>query len=227
MNPVVLLVTHERIYITAKNIESILKQSTVPKIVLVCSTSIEYKTYTDSYPEVTVIQAPNKPLGLKFQAGVEVARKFKPNPLIITGSDDILEKDYIAHVCRLLEQGYHFIGLKKWYVYDQRKNKMHLFNYNTQQCLGGGRAYSAELLEKMRYEIFDSTRIRHLDDLGYFSMLKSRMKRIEIEEPFILSVKGDWVTMNPIEKMLGHTNCKPVQFKQSVKEIFHQFNYHV
>src|SRR5688572_21147867 len=197
INPVVLICSHERVDITTQNIKSLLDQSVKPLIVLVVSRQIELLHYTKTFPEIIVTAKGNRPLC--------------PNPLIITGSDDILGRDYIRNSIKLMQQGYHFIGLRRWFVYDPKSKKAFLFDYKPEIPLGGGRVYSGWLLEKINYDLFDTKQEKHLDNKGWLSVKKQKnivVTDIDKYGLYIVAVKGKWQTMNPLQNHFGHPNTK-------------------
>lgn len=208
--PVVLIASHDRLEITGQNIASLNQQVPRPEIVLIVSEEYEYLYFVDRFPNLHVYNFPNNPLGAKWQFGVNRCRDLGANPLIITGSDDVLGRDYIKNALKLLDQGFQFIGLRRWFVYDPGKGKAYLFDYNPQQPLGGGRVYTAKLLEKFGWQIFESKE-KHLDDRGW-KIAKSEknilVTDIDSKGLYIIAVKGAWETMNPLAKHFGHPNTK-------------------
>src|SRR5690349_9966735 len=117
MKPTVLICTHRRIEITDFNIESLLKQTVAPKIVLVVSDMDEYHFFSAKYPQVFTCRYPNMPLGGKWDYGVQIARTLGADPLIILGSDDILGENFIENCTKLADDGHHFIGLQRWFIH--------------------------------------------------------------------------------------------------------------
>lgn len=198
MHPVVLIATHERIDITTRNIELLKKQTKVPHIVVVATEKKERWHYMNM--GVEVIDAPNSPLGKKWQAGV----KRDSNPLIICGSDDILAPDYVEKACTLVREGYDMIGVTSWYVYDQVRKDLWLASY-INKCtdfpLGAGKVISASLLSKMKYNVFNQALNKNLDTTSFSEAERHRVKIKLIRTPEVLSVKGRWATLNPMEKL--------------------------
>lgn len=222
MNPVVLIATHQRIEITFRNIKSILNQSIVPKIVLVCSDTKEAAFYGVEFPSIDVHITDNQPLGAKWQHGVNQARLLKPNPLIITGSDDLLGQNFVQHVCETIDRGYEFIGFQRWHVVNGKT--CYLFDYTPKMpdFPLGARAYSKRMLEAIKYRLFDVVKDKHLDDHGWnrakASGLKYLLTRASDMFP-IYSIKGDWPVLNQFERMLNSPNCrllKQWEFDESV-----------
>jgi hypothetical protein len=221
VNPYVLIATHERLSITKRNIECLLACNV--GVILVVSDSGERHLFRSLFKNISVLQCENAPLGKKWQAGVMKASELGADPLIINGSDDILCPEFFDHTSQLLSEGYDFIGLKSWYVYDL-KNIFH-FEYQASMPLGGGRVYSKRLLHKINYDLFDTSRNRLLDDRGWHSVHKNGLKKIILNKPLILSVKGEWTSMNPVSKMFNHPNAKLIESIFDPKPILKKFNY--
>lgn len=218
MNPVVVIATHERIEITTKNVFTLLAQKVVPLIILVTSHAPEAYKYRRIFAahalKIKILIHPNSPLGAKWQVGVDEARRQKADPLIINGSDDILGRDFIGMAIEGLDYGYDFIGLKQWAVFNPRADEAYVFNYKNFMPLGGGRVYSKTLLEIIDYNLFDTSKARHLDDRGWNSIQSTGLMLLPNAEQYgfgILSVKGDWPVMNPLDKMFGHKNAELVE----------------
>lgn len=212
--PVVLMATHQRVEITSKNIELLLKQDV--RIVLVVSLNTELEYYK-KYP-ITVVLKENRPLGSKWQHGVMVAHKLQPNPLIILGSDDILHPDYLPKIEKLLEK-YDFIGLTSWFTYDHRDGRLFKCNYtnrNKDFPIGSGKAFSLNLLNAMRWKVFDSTADRRLDDMS-FRMANNHCANMHlIDEPLVLAYKGNWPVMNEVRAYLKSPNIKYEKADKSI-----------
>lgn len=219
-NPVVLMATHQRIDITSKNIEIILKNEV--NIVLVVSLQSELE-YFKKYP-ITVVLKENKPLGAKWQHGVNVAFKFRPNPLIILGSDDIPHKDYFDRIKELMGiKEYDFIGFTSWFTYDVKEGRLFRCKYvnrNRDFPIGSGKAFSYDILCKMRWKLFDSTRDRQLDDLSVKVLSNQNARSLIVDEPLILAYKGSWPVMNEVRAYLKSPNIK---FEKADKSILNEF----
>jgi hypothetical protein len=215
MNPVVLIATHQRIEITTRNIESLLRQSVKPEILLICSTESECHHWFHQYEihkQLTVLTCPNKPLGQKWQLGVSLMEEnYSPNPLIITGSDDILGDGFIKNACRLVEEGNHFIGLRGWWQHKDGKGYYCKYLTKDNLPIGGGRIYSDEMLKAINYQVFDPTKDRHLDEYGWDNARKSGLKCLVLDHPekeglSIHAIKGEWQCLNPFT--LKHKNIR-------------------
>lgn len=171
------------------------------QVVLVVSNEFEEYYYKHRYPDVVVLFAKNSPLGAKWQYAVAHAKNLDHTHFIITGSDDLLSKDFIQ---KAVAANVDMYGLKSWYITDGEN--LYLFDYMPKQPLGGGRCYSREFLERIGYQLFDTGRERLLDDKGFEVSAGANVRFVN--EPEILAVKGPWETMNPLQITLKHRNAR-------------------
>lgn len=208
---IVLICTDRREEITTANIKSLCLQKPAIDIVLVVSDPKEIRYYASlCLPNMTIVAHANRPLGTKFQRGVDIAKKMKPKFLVILGSDDILGKDFIKNADRMISSGTHFIGLKQWFIYHQET--LFLYQYRPEIPLGT-RVYSYEMMDKMGGKLFDEGRDRLLDDFGFNAAKKTGLKmhimtNVMGTGMYVISVKGDWPMLNPYSKMKDHPNCE-------------------
>lgn len=203
--PVVVIATHGRKEITTLNIKTLKDQSIIPQIVVVCSDQDEFRYYKEL--GVTVLLEPNRPLGRKWQIGVNIAYNMGANPLIIVGSDDLLSKGYIKRALEKLKEGFHFVGCTAWYSYDVKSMTTYqsiYTNLNKDFPIGSGKVYSRLILDACRAKIFDVNAEKKLDDLGHKNSVK--FNQFLIRTPEILAVKGRWTTLNPVDKYIGARN---------------------
>lgn len=153
----------------------------------------------------------NRPLGGKWQQGINVAKSIKADPVIILGSDDTINPEFITNAIKLLNQGYHFIGLRRYQVLHNKT--LYQFDYKPIMPLGGGRVYSAELLNSIKWQLFEQ-KDKHLDDFGWKQVIKSKkhallVTDIERNGLYITAIKGQWVMLNPFNPK--HPNLKLVK----------------
>jgi hypothetical protein len=196
MSPVVVIATHQRLAVTTANIKSLFPYT----VVLVVTDINEAEIYRDM-DNVLVVIASNNPLGAKWQAGVDFAKQIPHSHIVITGSDDILAKGYIEEG---VATGSHFVGLRQWYVYQDKKLYHLEYLAANGLPLGGGRIYSKKILERYGYRLFDTGANKLLDDRGW--ILARRHNPLVLNGPRILAVKGDWPVMNPLD--LQHRNVR-------------------
>ena len=224
LNPVVVIATHKRVEITKKNIQLLLKQKC--KIVLVVSDDKESSYFYHEFPEIKVCFKPNNPLGSKWQFGVDQAREFDPNPLIICGSDDILSRDFINNSLKKIAGGWDMVGLTEWYTFDEVNNRLYKMKYkgpNQFTPIGSGKCISKSLLEKMSYKLFDMSASKKLDDMTFAKAKINRAKVFLNGDLYVMAVKGNWHSMNPVKAYL---TCKNISYEEiPVEEIKTHFDY--
>lgn len=214
-NPVVVIATHMRKVITSRTIEQLQKGSVVPHIILVCSRYDEYQYYSEKFEQLTVIINRNEPLGEKWHVGARCAAKhFKADPLIILGSDDLLNTQYVQDISNMMRRfKVDFIGINQWWLLDEKTDTLYLMEYAKKDFpLGGGRAYSQKLLQQLDFTVFDAKKFKHLDDFGWHAAKNSGLPYMMLQEAttkglHIVSIKGDWQTMNSAEAILKAKSC--------------------
>lgn len=184
---------------------------------MIVSDSDEYVYYKNMDLGISIVNAPNEPLGLKWQAGVERCKGAEA--LIICGSDDILGPGFIEQSIQLLNEGNHFIGLRSWYQHYEGKAYLCQYLAKENIPIGGGRVFSSEMLRKLRYTLFDSQRNKHLDDLAWISVKQSGLKALLLQYPnmqrmYIHAIKGNWQMLNPFT--LKHKNIRLMRTEQAM-----------
>ncbi len=153
----------------------------------------------------------NLPLGAKWQTAIKLAGKLFTSKLFcISGSDDLLSESLVENIIKknaATKNKYDLYGTYNWSVLDISKSNNQFFNsnyINPIMPLGAGRFYTQKYLKKVNYEIFDGSMNFHLDDRGFYDLLKNKGK-LKIydgslnESRPLISIKGDWVSINAIE----------------------------
>lgn len=210
--PVIVIATHNRTEITKSLLESLKNTHNNLQVVLVYTKSIERKYYESlNHTFLHLVNSPNNPLGNKWQAGVRQARVLNPDCLIILGSDDRINDEFIANAYRLLDKGYHFIGLRRYSII--HRHKKYLIDYKPIMPLGGGRVYSRQMMEAIDWHLF-LAKERHLDDYGWLQVVKSGLKAICITDTEkygmeITAIKGAWPMLNPFNP--NHPNLRIIK----------------
>jgi hypothetical protein len=164
-----------------------------------------------------------RPLGNKWQALVTIAKFLDLSHLIITGSDDLLHKDFLKHI----DPSAALNGVQQWYIYEPERKQLYHFEYKAKQCLGGGRVYSRAFLDSINWQLFDTTQDRLLDDMGWIKAAATGSVNI-IHKPLILAVKGPWPCMNPLKQTLKHPNARLLKMwkgSEAVRIIREEFGY--
>lgn len=180
--------------------------------VLACSSDVDFEfacRLREEYGQVAVCKVSNRPLGRKWQVAVETARTLKPEFLVITGSDDIISRDYITKNLAIMRDQalgrVAYAGPRKWYIAAAGDDGVDVFSVaytnSHRMTLGAGRIYAAWFLDQVRWEIFDRRLNRRLDDKGHALVVaRDELAYVTtVDDGFVLSVKGDWQLLNSIQ----------------------------
>lgn len=111
--------------ILKKCINSIKNQTESCIILGICSTISDYNFLINN--NISAILTFNKPLGMKYQFGMEFSKIYYPKNVIIMGSDDIMTLNYIEQINRYIDD-YDVVGLKYWKM--THNNINYLVEYN-------------------------------------------------------------------------------------------------
>lgn len=196
------------------NIETLCKQTLVPAIVLVASSQEDVdfcEKIRVTHRNVFFVIHQNYPIGGKWQAGVDYARKLGVKGLMILGSDDMLSLGYVKECFSKIDMGlgssgngFDLIGKRSWYIYDLNTNLYFLeYTEGVTVFLGGGKMFSKNFLDKVDWHIFREFRPFHLDEQGYL-LVKTQGNSIGLvsDQEFILSIKGPWEVLNKTSDIL-------------------------
>ena len=152
-----------------------------------------------------VFTHPNEPLGAKWQRTIDEARKLEPDYLIITGSDDVLLGDTTALAETM--RGMDMLVFTAWTIFDGSKHwkaKYNALRSTHKPPIGGGRVYSRALLDRMRWQLFDTVKRIHMDDYGWQNALRcgAKILRGDTHEGIdIIALKGPWQQLNSFQRL--------------------------
>jgi len=112
-------------------------------------------------PGWTYQQFPNRPLSDKWDAGAKLLRTKNVDAMMIFGSDDFLNAEYIEAAADALRKGAKYAMPKSLYFFDAKEKK-------AMYCpvigrVGGGRALSRNLLDRMHWEPWERGYQRNID----------------------------------------------------------------
>ena len=193
---------------------------------------LQLKQLKLKYPNVFITHHQNYPMGGKWQAGVDYARKLNVSGLMILGSDDLLSLNYFKTCYSEIDGGLgssgvgvDLIGSRRWLIYDINK-KLYELEYlpSVPIFLGGGKMFSKYFLDSVNWKIFRKYRHMHLDEYGYAQVKKfSNNIKIISKDNFILSVKGNWELINSTAQILkAKHRISSINITKNTKEIFNQ-----
>jgi hypothetical protein len=194
---------YQRPLITMKTIE-LLKQQTHPlfKIVLVGSTNLDKTTAIKT--GVDFLQYENKPLSNKWQAGIEYARQFDPDAILINGSDSWLSTNWCSVTKKYIEKGFDMVGKTQFYScrLDPGQTIMVIskeYKYR-KDPVGAGRLISKKILDKMQWKLFPKGYNSSLDGESYKKLVghKANIKILNNQDEIIvMGVKANtWPALN-------------------------------
>ncbi len=230
---------HEILELVVTELATLGDQGHSLAIFLTCSNDEDFafaRQLREKLPYIGVRFCPNRPLGRKWQAAVDFARPFRPGHLLVTGSDDLVSCDYLVHAMDLLAAGgpaggFEFAAPASWFLYDidsrsQSRGTLWEIAYRNSvaQPLGAGRVYSARLLDRIDWVLFDETLEVGLDTFGYDQIMDAQAATVLIpaSKGVVLSVKGAWQAMESTEKILSvpTIQSRPCDFEK--ERFFHK-----
>ncbi|TLS76040.1 hypothetical protein FE236_07865 [Mariprofundus erugo] len=196
-------------------------------LVLACSNEEDVAVamgLRQNYKRIGVVRCDNQPLGNKWHIAVECARKLSPKAIMITGSDDLVSSDYLVNNFNILMQdpfgGLGMVGPRVWYVADLTLGLDQLTIWRVAYCnekhlmpLGAGRMYKATYLDTVDWKIFERNWPSMLDDKGYYDVLANDKNVYcpTLDDGFVISLKGKWVAMNPLEEIISASSISAVK----------------
>lgn len=245
----VLIAFRSRHNVLKATVDMLCRQTLKPAVILVASHKEDIDFAKDAfgkYENVFLCLSQNYPLGGKWSDGVKYAQKFDLKGLAILGSDDFLSLEYLEYCHELTGRGEgsrksgcsDMLGTKTWHIYntskalslwggDKSSNELYKLNQIPSQpiSLGAGRFYSKRILDILGWEIFERIFIKCLDDKGYFDMIVNggiAHQMIEDENVSVMSLKGNWDSMNSFEKIINYRLIKN-EIEENQEEYFKKY----
>lgn len=113
-------------------------------------------------------QYPNRPLSDKWNAGVMSLETLDFDAVILLGSDDYVDENFIEFVSRKIEE-YEMIGFKDLYFED--KGDLYYWGgyegTRRGEPAGAGKVYRKDFLERIGYNLFHQALERGLDGISW------------------------------------------------------------
>lgn len=202
---------HGRIDLARETVSRLNRQEhKLYKIVLIGDGEQERQIAIDN--NCDFIDHSNVPLSFKWQAGVDCARMFKPDAILILGSDNWISDNWISEGLKHIND-YDVIGKNEIYFINIA-GKMHGFKWSgylsedrRNEPIGAGRIISKNILNKISWQLWDRG-INRLLDKTSFKKLKeagARVKLMEDKNIFVMDIKGKWDYITNMESM--RVNC--------------------
>lgn len=132
----------------------------------------------------------NKPLGKKWNKGLEICRNYSFDYLVITGSDDIFSTSLWKWYETL---DVHYAGFTDLYIHDSGRIKY--FNGYSRNRIGepqgSGRAFHRSVLDALNWKLWD-------DDLniGLDASITKRINKLSISSKIIKLIDNDFVCLS-------------------------------
>lgn len=127
------------------------------------------------------VETPNEPLYQKWNVAVQSSRGWRPDHVLLMGSDDIMDAIMMGNYIEPMRNRIDFIGCTDWMFYDiESENAIYWGGYKEAfrkgQTVGAGRMFSRRLLNRIDWqpwqspvggEGMDGTMMRKLSNYSY------------------------------------------------------------
>lgn len=183
-----------------------LKMQTFPlfKIIVVGTTNTDRQTAEIS--EVEFVYCKNKPLSNKVQCGVNYARQFDPDAILMEGSDTWLTNNWCAVGAEYLNNGADLVGRTQGFtcrVNNGQRLKIISTCYRVRtDPFGAGRLISRRALDALDWQLFPPGFNSGLDGRSYL-LLSRKVKNFKLintykkDDVFLADIKStSWDTIN-------------------------------
>ena len=168
-------------------------------VMAVGSQGKELSALCESY-KVNYVEHENKPLGKKWNHGLEAMRDFPVTHVMILGSDDFVSDSLIEYsINKIEDRGYDFYGSKGLYIYGahpKRRGFGQFWYFKYGGYVGGpARCYSRRLLDNCDWNLWSYNKNYGLDGSAVkrIKMLKDRVAGsydVETEGLFMVDIKS-------------------------------------
>lgn len=210
MKIICIMAAYKRAGITLQTLE-LLKKQTYPlhKIIIVGSDRVDGVVAQKA--GLDCIFHKNQPLSDKWQAGVDYARQFNPDAIMICGSDSWLSINWCETARKHLND-FDMFGTKNFYtcyLVPGKRVKIIGRAYRTRKDpAGSGRIISSEILDKIDWQMYPKAQRHSMDGLS-FKKLGAQKIRLKVfydeDDVALLSVKSTaWHTMTSFEHVDKH-----------------------
>ena len=139
----------------------------------------------------TYIEIPNRPLAVKMNAPLKIAKELGVDYVLCMGSDDILHPNVLVEYLKYMRSDIDYIGVTDFYFYDTTTAKSAYWGgyrepYRLGHTCGAGRVLSAKLLDQWDWTIWSSKQ----DDMLDSSMQIKLSSTVHTSIYFSLKSKG-------------------------------------
>ncbi len=179
----------------------------------------------DEY-ECHYIQAPNRPLGAKWNSALKKAEKLDWEYLLILGSDDLISPATLELYLSYINLGHDFIGFRDLFIYSTlTKNLKYWMGYQGQrkgESCGAGRLLHRSLVKACHFYLWEFRRNAGLDG----SMMR-KLNKIE-HNPAILSMKREDVMILDVKSRLNMGSFESLPgIEQDLEKLDRHFSFEI
>lgn len=145
------------------------------------------------------VEVPNKPLGVKMNKSLELARALNPDYCLMVGSDDLIGVKLMNRYLGIMDSGIDYTCLMDCYFFDTKTKKgLYWAGYtkphNKGKAGGVGKLISKSLLDKINWNCFPPGFDRILDTGFEKQLEKVKFSEVKInlkeENLFALDIKS-------------------------------------
>jgi hypothetical protein len=202
------------------------------KVVVMCDTPEEQFIARDAGANIALVIT-KATLGGKWQTGVEIARQYEPDAVMIVGSGNWFTNGWVKTLYPYLDD-YDMVGSESMYVYQIRQNDqvmIHWGGYHTNSrkgdMLGAGRLLSRKILDKVDWQIYNTRLNSGLDRSIDRTLRRHGAKTLTLPQgdEMILKVGSyKWKNINSFRVLWGSPNARKVDKPEEILRDFPEIN---
>jgi hypothetical protein len=166
------------------------------------------------------IEAPNKPLGNKWNIGMKWFEVMDVDFVMCLGSDDFMCEKTVNELVKHMTNKHDIIGFTDCYLYQKSTDKLVYWSgYRASRrgkIIGAGRCMSSKLLKKINFEPWDSRLNCRLD--GSMDLKLSKIQHtikplcLQTFDGFLVDIKSD-VNITPFTDTQNNINSSLIKSK--------------
>ena len=210
MRVVAVMPTYRRKKMTLATVLALRAQSLPPEAIVVVGSErgdIEAANEAGAY----YVDYPNEMLSWKIQAGIDYARGFFPDALMLCGSDDFFSRNWIEALAPktgefdMVGHGICHLLLLDGGVPEVWRLNVYAGTSRSREPIGTGRLFSRRILDKLDWKLYPEGKPRGCDAICHAQVLKAggSIHRYEGKEVNLLCPKGGWEQINGWEAYAG------------------------
>lgn len=196
------MAAHRREGITLETVKMLKNQSHPPKVLIVGDSNCERVVAKKA--GCLYIEHSNRPLGKKWQVGVNHAKTLNPDAVMICGSDSWLSPRWVETAIPHLIDGCDLVGINMFHackIYPKQKVRIIRRSYQNNRVgipMGSGRIFSKDILNKSNWNIFPVHKNIGMDFFSFQEVKKhkGRIKIVNSDDMKILTIKSTWTSIN-------------------------------